>query len=552
VNAPQPPVQPAAGDTTIANRNDRSLSAKTLGTSLGTAGDLLDRNLKEIVEAVVAHEAPPLYIADLQGNLVYGNRPFLEIIGFDVGVLDNVEILHRALPDFVRNSVFTVRDAGRPITGKENLEPYGKERYFDARHFPIFDSNDQLVAVGGTYFDVTRRTVALDQARTERQRFDDIIRSSSDWVWETDAGGAITFISDRITEALGLPPAMLKGRKLEQLGQFVSAQSGKAMAPKEMAAHTAFRNARFEIRERTGRVRSFHLSAVPVFSAEGKFTGYRGTGTDVTALNEAEAVADKSRQALELTLQELTAKNIQLDLALEQAHAATEAKSEFLAAMSHELRTPLNAIIGFSEVMTLAAFGPLNATYKDYAANIQRSGQHLLGIISDVLDVARMESDGFDLHCEDISLDAIVSDAFMMLSEQALEKHLDTSAVQCSGWDVHADAQRTAQIFVNLFSNAVKFTPEGGAIGLDVRRVNGSTVAATVWDTGGGIPEEEQGLVFEKFHQIHNGILSRTQEGTGLGLTISRHLAQVMGGDIMLESSPGEGSRFTVLLPATR
>ncbi len=527
-----------------ANTNARSIG-------VGDNSNPLNRDLKDILEAVVAHETPPLYMADLEGHLVYANRAFLDLIDLEAGSTANIDVSQRDIPPFLRDPTDYVRSEKRPLTGKESLKVLGQTRHFNARHFPIFDADDSLVAVGGTYFDVSRQTVALDEARQERQRFDDIIRSTSDWVWETDAEGAITFISDRITETLGLPPAALRGRNLLDLGHFIAGEDNQdGMAAIEGRA--PFRNVLFEVRDRLGRRRSFHLSAVPIFDGRGSFAGYRGTGTDVSALRAAETEANESRFALERTLEELTGKNIQLDLALDQARAATEAKSEFLAAMSHELRTPLNAVIGFSEVMTLSALGPLSSAYRDYAANIQKAGQHLLSIIDDVLEVARMEGDSFDVQPVAFDLGPIINDAIMMISEQARGKGIDVSVVACPSCMVFADPQRVTQIFVNLFGNAVKFTPAGGAIGLDIGQAGNGSVSATVWDTGIGIPSDQHGLIFEKFHQVHDGIHSRTQEGAGLGLTISRNLARLMGGNITVSSDSGKGTRFTVRLPAAK
>ena len=396
---------------------------------------------------------------------------------------------------------------------------------------------------------MTRRTVALESAEAERRRFNDFVRSTSDWVWEIDSDGVISFISDRITETLGLPPAMLKGRLIGDIGRFVTDDTHIIDAQDAIDRRIPFRNCLFAIADREGRTRSFHLSAVPMFDSNGGFKGYRGTGTDVSALRSAEEQASVSRRELEHTLEELTTKNLQLDLALEQANAATQAKSEFLAAMSHELRTPLNAIIGFSEVMTLAAFGPLSDNYQEYAANIQKAGQHLLSIINDVLEIARMENDKFDIEIENVQLSDIVNDAFSMVAEQARAKSLDTTAVRCGDWVIKADRHRVVQIILNLLNNAVKFTEPGGAIGIEVVPHSETKLNVTIWDTGIGIPEHEQKRVFEKFHQVHNGIMSRSHEGTGLGLTISRHLAQIMGGDLALDSKTGVGTRLTLTIP---
>ena len=291
---------------------------------------------------------------------------------------------------------------------------------------------------------------------------------------------------------------------------------------------------------------------MPVFERQsGDFRGYRGVGMDVTARYKQAAEADDIRRNLESLLKELTRKNMALDDATEQATSALRAKNEFLAAMSHELRTPLNAIIGFAEAFEAETFGSLERAYVDYASDIRKSGQHLLGLINDILDVAVIESGGLSLNVDEQDLDQLLTKAVHMNIDVARNKGLNVDALhQTTGLCVKVDDRRTTQILVNLLSNAIKFTPEGGSIGIDVKANDAAQqVAVTVWDTGIGISEDHVEHVFEKFHQVTEHIYSRSQEGTGLGLHISRELARKMNGDIALDSKLGEGSRFTVTLP---
>ncbi|NOZ66709.1 MAG: hypothetical protein GXP00_09485, partial [Alphaproteobacteria bacterium] len=253
------------------------------------------------------------------------------------------------------------------------------------------------------------------------------------------------------------------------------------------------------------------------------------------------------QKSLEHTLEELTNKNIQLDMASAESEVALGAKSEFLAAMSHELRTPLNAIIGFAEAMKMQVFGDLNPQYVSYSNDIMSAGHHLLELINDVLDVAVLESGKIKLDMDSVSLKDVVNKALNLIVLRANQKQLNISQVKVSeDFLIQADERRAVQIFVNLLSNAVKFTPDYGEIGLRVVKVNSSTIAVTVWDTGIGISEDQHELVFEKFHQATDNIYSRKEEGTGLGLHISQHLAQQMGGGIAMKSVVSEGSEFTV------
>jgi two-component system, cell cycle sensor histidine kinase PleC len=218
--------------------------------------------------------------------------------------------------------------------------------------------------------------------------------------------------------------------------------------------------------------------------------------------------------------------------------------------MSHELRTPLNAIIGFSEMMHLATLGPLPAAYHGYVGDMLTAGRHLLSLIDDILDVARIESDALRIDIVPIRLAGLIADARAMIETRAGDKRIDVTHVAYDGQvTVMADQTRLLQVIINLLGNAVKFTPKGGRVGVQIDVVEPGRGRVTVWDTGPGIPPSKQELIFEKFQQVHETILSRREAGIGLGLTLSRQLARLMGGELVLDHSDSSGSRFSVVLP---
>jgi signal transduction histidine kinase len=222
-------------------------------------------------------------------------------------------------------------------------------------------------------------------------------------------------------------------------------------------------------------------------------------------------------------------------------------KSEFLSTMSHELRTPLNSIIGFSEVFLTAE----NLTEKQhrYAANIMTSGQRLLALINDVLDLAKLEAGKMRMHPEVLNPTTVCEHAAAIFRQQAEKKNIDLNVVEDSGGpQVRQDAGKLHQILTNLLSNAVKFTPEGGRVTLKAA-CDGNDLVFTVADTGVGIAPEEQDLIFEKFRQAAKP-MTREQGGTGLGLSIVRELAKLLRGDVTLHSEIGRGSTFTVRIAA--
>lgn len=236
-------------------------------------------------------------------------------------------------------------------------------------------------------------------------------------------------------------------------------------------------------------------------------------------------------------------------IARSEAEAASRAKSDFLAVMSHELRTPLNAIGGYAELLAMGIRGPVTKGQLDDLNRIQSSQRHLLGLINEVLNHARLETGAVDYDIRDVWLGSAFSVAESLITPQARTKGLIVETESCpADMKVRADADKLQQILLNLLSNAVKFTEKGGTISLYCRRIDDS-VAISVADSGIGVPEDKIDKIFDPFVQVDSK-LTRAAEGTGLGLAISRDLARGMGGDIVAESALGKGSTFTLTLPA--
>ena len=241
-------------------------------------------------------------------------------------------------------------------------------------------------------------------------------------------------------------------------------------------------------------------------------------------------------------------------VALLNAESANRAKTEFLANMSHELRTPLNAIIGFSEVIQNEIMGKVqnNPRYVDYARDIRQAGTHLLSVINDILDIAKIEAGQLDLREDVFELGEVLKVCVKMLTDQAKESRLE---LVCAGLDdlpnLWADEKKFKQVAINLLSNAIKFTPEGGRITLSAEIEVDGALKLTVTDTGIGIAADDLEMALAPFSQVDSAYC-RSHEGTGLGLPISKALAELHGGSLDMESEPGVGTTVTVRFPSER
>lgn len=274
-----------------------------------------------------------------------------------------------------------------------------------------------------------------------------------------------------------------------------------------------------------------------------------GHGAAAPAPSEADARA----QALQIQLLEALAQLKAASRTAAEAERANKAKSAFLAMMSHELRTPLSAIIGFAEMIEQQSMGPIgNAKYAAYATDIRESGQHLLDIINDILDLSKVEAGKETLQEQDIAVEGLVAAVRVLVEGRAREAGVRLKLDCPAGLPgIRADKRRLTQILVNLLSNGVKFTPEGGTVTLRCWATPGSGFVFQASDTGIGIAQEDIPLALSVFGQIDNGTQQQAK-GTGLGLPLAKALAELHGGTLDLQSELGQGTTATLRLPAYR
>jgi PAS domain S-box-containing protein len=533
-------------------RGGKSSKSKITDDAMQAANDIK----ADLLQRLVIDETDPFFLASIEGYILHANDPYRMMALKSGGALANPPEVggNGDLTMSVRAVLDEVSILRKSVRYTERLIIDGEERIFSTRYLPVDNADKQVVAVVGTYRDITAETKHAESVTEAQIRFKDFARATSDWFWEVDKNLRFRMLSDRFTAITGTPAAIVVGQRLDEFGSLEDNMFGDSTIDSAVHRRTAFRDQLLEYKSTDGKELKFHISGVPVFEREsGEFKGYRGAGMDMTEQYVKAEEDQQMRDTLEMALKELTVKNKELDEANTKSEKSLHAKNEFLASMSHELKTPLNAIIGFAEMMKMEVFGSLDDHYKSYAGDILNSGRHLLTLIEDILDMGVIDNGNMKVKPEVLSLKALFDNANKMCSFKGNAQALDLTHLTVEkDFDVFVDERRMTQIIVNLLSNAFKFTHQDGKVGIDVRRSGTAQLAFTVWDSGIGISKEDVARIFDKFQQATDDVYSHNVEGTGLGLHISRELARLMGGDIKVASKLGEGSAFTVTIPLAR
>lgn len=489
--------------------------------------------------------AGPLYIAAADGRILFSNAAFDADLA--PALLGDGGWIPRALARRIARTDGTLRQTER-LAGPAP-EP---TRTFEGLHRSVPAEGGGVRALIGTFTEVTRTRAAIADVRALRGRFEEILSTVSDWVWEVDAHWTFTSSSTREDDVLGFDPLSVVGRNLFELGAVRANPTVSRQRPLKASRRAPFDRVFYVIAEGTPGERLFEVSGIPKFDeATGDFAGFRGSARNVTQEVAANRRARNYRAELEAALAELRRRNMELNDALQRAQAADTAKNQFLAMVGHELRTPLNAVIGFSEIMDQELFGPLgDERYGSYVDDILASSRHLLGVINDIIDVVKLELNEVRLHPDGIAVARLLETCAGFVQEKAAHQGLTLEVHAPADLpELIADPQKLRQMLLNLLTNAIKFTDAGGRITL-AAELRGTEIALRVADTGIGIAQELQAEVLQPFRQV-DGSLARNAEGLGIGLPLTAQLAQAHGGRLTLESAPGVGTTVTVHLPLT-
>jgi two-component system, cell cycle sensor histidine kinase PleC len=418
----------------------------------------------------------------------------------------------------------------------------------------IDDADERSQHLIGIAVDVTEQRGLVEQSATADMRLRDAINAISEAFVLWDADNRLVVCNSKFQQLHDLSSEVVVP------GQTYAEIMRVGRPP--VVQHQLMREERQDAGARTFEAQLADGRWLQINERRTRDGGYVSVGTDITALKRHEeklldserrliaTVSDlkKSRQTLETQAQQLA------DLAERyldqkaQAESANRAKSEFLANMSHELRTPLNAIIGFAEVMEGGMFGPIGCDkYAEYCHDIRSSGQYLLSVINDILDMSRIEAGRIDLARKPVVLDQVVARATKLVAELARSKALSLVVDGLPGFTISADERALQQILVNLLQNAVKFTGAGGTVALRMRRA-ATGVNLYVEDTGIGIPRGALGKLGRPFEQVETEF-NKTYKGSGLGLAIARSLCELHGGSLRIRSQEGIGTIVMVHLP---
>jgi PAS domain S-box-containing protein len=363
-------------------------------------------------------------------------------------------------------------------------------------------------------------------------RYRDLINRCPALVCEMTPDGQTLYANDAVAKLLGYDPEELLGKSwwdelVPREQRPIARQLAAAVRRRDVT------DQELPVRARSGEIKYLLWTTANRYSDDGQLLTVVAFGIDVTARKKAEEAQRQLDEA---------------QVARAEAEAANKAKTEFLAVMSHELRTPLNAIGGYAELLEMGLRGPVTPAQLEDLRKIRRSQRHLLGLINDIMNFARIETGHVSLSFDNVSVNETLAVLDALTEPQVAAKGIHYEHGRCDpSLTVWADREKTRQILINLVSNAIKFTPSGGSIRLDCEQVDG-TVRFKVIDTGRGIPKDKLEAIFEPFIQV-NRQFTREQEGVGLGLSISRDLARMMDGDLTAESSEGVGSTFTLTLP---
>lgn len=484
---------------------------------------------EQLLRAVLDNSDDSIFYKDEMGRYLFANEAFARVVGRPLGQIVGARPESLFAPELAAqmehydSRAFSTREpveyelaVPHAVTGRSRILLFSKT--------PLLDADGKVLGLVGSAHDITARKAAEEALRVSEARYRGVIEDHPALLCRFLPDSTLTFVNREYAESVGLSPAAMEGVRLrdllprrdwERLQQVIG-----GLGPDSLTAsyeqHGWHR----------GGERWLRWTVRAILDEGAQVVEYQTVGFDVTALHLAQQSAERARAA---------------------ADRANSAKSAFLSNMSHELRTPLNAILGFAQMLQANRRETLGPHQARCVGHILKSGELLLRLINEILDLSRIEAGALKVEREPVTVHECVRESLELVQQQAAARGIVLSnRVAPVAGVVLADPTRCKQVMLNLLSNAIKYNREGGRVELDCK-IEDDMLALSVSDTGAGIPEDKLDGLFQPFNRL--GAESSGIEGTGIGLTISLRLLQLMGGNIRVETRAGKGSTFTMLLP---
>lgn len=476
-----------------------------------------------------------IWLKDAKGKYLACNPFFERFFGAKeaeiIGKTDHDFVDKNQADDFRQHDLDAMR-AGGPTTNEEwvTFSEGGQEALLETTKTPIKTSKGEVVGVLGIGHDITERKKTELILRESRRQLSLALSASKAGYWVREVDTNTIIWSDENTRLLGYEPEEIEP-SFENWKARIHPDDREAISSEflKLLAHKSEINLEYRVLLPDGAVRWINNIGSPIYSDSGEVDVYTGIQIDITSRKEAEK---------------------KLQNALSDAEAANQSKSEFLASMSHELRTPLNAVLGFAQLLQFDPKNPLSSAQSEHIDNILDGGNHLLELVNEILDLARIEADQLELSLGEVNANDVAANCVGLISPLGRQRDIEIidNFSGKSEKTLFTDPIRLKQTLINLLSNAIKFNKDGGTVTVEGEETDYGFLRVLVKDTGIGIADENHASVFNLFHRLGADPMV-AREGTGIGLTVTKLLVERMAGRVGFDSEVGVGSTFWIELP---